>query len=189
MSEESKLEVLKQEVLALAKEAETYAERVDLLQQKVAALVPEEDAEEMVDGRKPKSPAFLLSERLWLVVTEYLEPAASLLRSEPKEEPVKPDASLDEVHAVMDRALALLDEEESPQMIQAFKELRKLAVEIDAVNRLRAEWERRSILARLAFGRIVMELLPQARRFAQVFGVPRSEAIDDSQETAQAGGA
>lgn len=177
MSNQPTLNALKQWSLNLSNELEDFAERVDELHQQVVRLIPVDDGEEMADGKKDKTPAYLLGERLWFAITDFLEPAAVLLRAEAATEERRKDTSLVEVERVIDQLTERLNPENEKQQIKALQGLRILAADMEEVNELGREFESRSNKSRLRFARLALELSPEASRFVQALGLRPAKKV------------
>lgn len=182
LSNRSSIDVFKQQASALADEVKSCLERVDLLYHQSAALIPDEEGEAMTEGRTPQSAALLLRERLWRVASEFLEPAVELLRTPPEEEVIPPPrTSLDEVESAVDKAIEGFQAHSDSVDAEAVQSLRELAVEIEEVNQLGAEHDRRSLAVRLALSRVVLKLLPKVAEWvkAQGIGVDPKDDLDE----------
>lgn len=168
---------LTQQASALAEEIEDLSERLDVLHQQVVHLVPVAEGDEMADGIKEKSPAYILGERLWLTVTDLLEPAAVLLKTEGTGEAPRKETSRDEVEKVIDQLTEDLDPDNEKRRIKALQGLRALAADMDEVNELGREFESRSNKSRMKLARLALELSPEASRFVQALGLRPAQKV------------
>lgn len=177
MSDQANLETLASQIEPLADEIEVFIERVDAIYQQTVALIPAGDGEAMANGEKHKSSAYLLGERLWFLMTTYLEPAVQLLRPQATEEDEEERATLEKVQSVLDQAIAGLDPKTDVRRIQALRELRGLAAEMDEVHQLGLEYERRSSIVRLTFARLALELSPDTAKLLTALGLPLPDKV------------
>lgn len=175
MPNSTRFDLLNQQVLTLADDVEHFAERANTLYQQVVQLIPEADGEKMAQEKMDKSPAYLLSERLW-TVTEHLNPTVALLRGEPEEEDEASETTtLETVQQIVDQLTAKLDPEADAQQINNLQKLRTVAAEIEEVNRLGDEFARRFSVARMALARLTLDLSPDASKLANALGLRRKE--------------